>query len=511
MVEAVRIRNMTKSFEGVTVLDGVNLDIEPGEVRGLIGENGSGKSTLVKILSGMYAPDPGSSCELWGEATSFPIHAQRHGMATIHQDLGLVDHMSVTENIGITSGYDSRVLIPFNKKRQEELARSLSREFGLQLDPRMPVGQLAPAERSVVAIVRALRVLRKSQENHVVIMDEPTAALPFTESERLLGILRNLAAGGAAVLFISHRLQEVLGVCDRISVLRAGKLVGTVDRENATDARLLTMMLGYELGEFYPEKNRLDSSNYFLQVRSLAGGNVEGVTFGVAPGEIVGITGLAGMGQDELPYLIDGYAHRSSGTVVVDGKIVAPSVTASLKAGMVLVPGNRQRDAIWINGTAAENLTLPFLREFQHMGMLNRPRELRFARSEMARFDVRPLRPAQKAARFSGGNQQKLVVARWLKLKPRVLMLHEPTQGVDPGAKKEILAQIRHAAEAGTAVAMFSSDVEEVANMCDRALIMRHGRITGEIGQGLVSQERLVVACQDSNQRIMNGSCSDES
>jgi ribose transport system ATP-binding protein len=505
MIPAIKLRNMSKTFDGVTVLDRVSIEIAPGEILGLVGENGSGKSTLVKILAGVHSPDAGSECELAGKPLPLPVHRPRDsGIAIIHQDLALCDEMSVAENIGITSKFDTRLLGWYRRSRQDALAREFSAEFGLPLDPKARVGTLTPAERSVVSILRALRLLRKRRSGQVIILDEPTAALPYAESERLLSILRNVAASGTAVLFISHRLHEVLDVCDRISVLRSGKLVGTVLASDTTDSKLVNIMLGYELGSFYPDRNVIPRRAAALKVDSLSGGSISDVSFEVGRGEMVGITGLAGMGQDEIPYLMFGHSRRSSGEVTVEGKVVERSVRSSLDAGIALVPANRARDSVWGAGTAAENLTISCLPSVSRYGLLRRRREIVAAGAGMKAYGVRPLLPLQLISRFSGGNQQKIVLARWLQVAPKVLLLHEPTQGVDAGAKKEVYQLIRTAAGDGTAIVIFSSDLEEIAHMCHRVLVVRHGRVAAELTEGDLSEDRLISATQGAL-RVVDG------
>ena len=497
---ALRVRGMSKSFDGVTVLDSLNLDIAPGEVHGLIGENGSGKSTFVKLLGGVYTPDESGSCEVWGRPLQFPVvQPQQHGLAIIHQDLALNDGMSVAENVEISAGFGRRLLQPFSSRKMRESVSRLSADYGLQLNPNSPVGTLQPAERSVVAILRGLRSLRGQQVHQVLILDEPSAALPYEESQRLLGIIRGVADAGSAVLFISHRLKEVLTVCDRISILRSGKLIGTVKAGETTDAELVQMMLGYDIGAFYPDLHEPVGARTVLNVRQLSGGTVANVNFGVGEGEILGVTGLVGMGQDEIPYLLNGHARSTTGEVSLLGTAVPRSVRGSQAAGIALVPGNRLRDSIWLGGSAVENLTLPFVSRFSR-GVLRHRAEHDFAENEMKRFGVRPLAPTRKIARFSGGNQQKIVLARWLLSNPKVLLLHEPTQGVDAGAKKEIFELIRDVADAGSAVVLFSSDTEEVANVCHRVVIMRHGRVSGELRREQLSEDVIIAACQGTHE-----------
>ena len=503
MNDRVQIRNMTKSFAGVTVLRNVNLDIVQGEVHGLVGENGSGKSTFVKIIAGLYTPDDGSECTIWGQPAGFPItQAQHRGIAIIHQDLALNDRMSVSENIGISSGFSAAALGRYRRARERAIARGLIADFGLRLEPQTIVGALGPAERSMVAILRALRLLREHQASHsadnkqMLILDEPTAALTQEESQRLLGLVRGLAERGTAVLFVGHRLQEVLAVCDRISVLRSGALVQTVEASKTSESDVVRAMLGYELGAFYPERHVPDRTREVLSVEGLNATTVRDLSFKTYRGEILGVSGLAGMGQDELPYLLFGALKRESGEVRVEGKPIAPSIAAASAASIALVPGNRQRDALWMSGTATENLTLPFLRRFARRRLLRRRSETDFSSGEMRRFDVRPVFPSQQMERFSGGNQQKIVLARWLQTKPKVLLLHEPTQGVDAGAKKELFQLIREAADESTAVVIFSSDIEEIANMCHRVLILRHGILNAEIPQHQLTEDRIMAESQ---------------
>jgi ribose transport system ATP-binding protein len=494
---AVELRNVWKSFDGVQVLKGVNLSIAPGEIHGLVGENGSGKSTLVKILGGTYTPDGDSQLFLKGDAVPLPLrNARRNGLAIIHQDLALVESMSVADNVGISTGFEQRLASPVRRRRENRIVAELARKFGLALDPQVLVSSLSPAERSVVAILRALRQLGGGSRGHVIVLDEPTAALPRSESIKLLELLRTMAENGTAVLYISHRMHEVLGVCDRISVLRSGQLVATRDAAESTEAEIVELMLGYELGEFYPEKHVGRNDAVALDVTGLSHGNITDLTFRAHRGEILGVTGLAGMGQDDIPYLVAGGRARLSGQVQVNGVDVDGSPSAAKAAGLQLVPGNRQRDAFWLGGTAAENLTLPFLGKFWRGVSLNARRERLFADEEMRTHSVRPLAPHLQITKFSGGNQQKIVMARALRQDPEVLLLHEPTQGVDAGAKKEILNLVSRAAEAGAAVVVFSSDSEEVAQLCHRVLIMRYGSVSATLSPGEVSEDRILALSQ---------------
>jgi ribose transport system ATP-binding protein len=494
---ALTASTVSKSFGGVTVLDRFSLDIAPGEVHGLVGENGSGKSTLVKVLAGIHAPGSGSEVALWGQPLRFPVaRPQNHGLAVVHQDMGLVDTMTVAENIGVSSSFGARAMSPIRRGSEIRIAAQMLAALGVAIDPRAALGELAPTERAAVGIARALRECRKQGRGQLLILDEPTAALPSEESRRLLEIVRNLARGGGSVLFIGHRLKEVLEVCDRITVLRNGGKVATVAARETSERELVALMLGYELENFYPKPHAVTSTADVLRVEEISGVTLSAVSFSVRAGEVVGVTGLTGMGHDELPYLVAGFAQRRSGAVAVDGHPVGHGAGAALRAGVSLVPANRQRDALWMQGTAEENLTIPFLKRFTTPLGLRPGPQRRFATEQMDTFDVRPRRRRLPVQNFSGGNQQKIVLSRSLASNPRVLVLHEPTQGVDVGAKKELHHFIRNAADNGAGVLMCSSDAEEIAEACDRVLILRFGEIASVLERPALTRDLLAQAVQ---------------
>ncbi|WP_216871015.1 sugar ABC transporter ATP-binding protein [Modestobacter excelsi] len=501
MTPVLGVRGISKSFNSVRVLDGVDIEIPAGSIHGLVGENGSGKSTLVKILTGVYTPDDGGTVDLWGQRVTFPIDAGSRGITVIHQDLGLADDLTVAENIGITSSFGTRLWWPLSWRRERAVVLELCAKYGLRLDPRARVSSLTPAERTLVAVLRALRKLSDDSGNQLIILDEPTAALPHDESRRLLTILRGLADSGVTVLLISHHLQEVIDVASRVTVLRNGSVVGTYETSETSTTDLVEKMLGYSIGAFYPDRGTPEASAPRLSVRGLTSDLVHDLTFSISPGEVVSVTGLAGMGQDDLPQLIYGSKKKTAGLVSVDDRDLRSSIADAMRAGVVLVPANRHRDALWTAGTAQENLTISFLSQFTHSRLLQPKRERAFTRRTMLEYDVRPPFTRQLMTRFSGGNQQKLVMARALHLGPKVLVLHEPTQGVDAGAKKALFQLVRDAAAAGAAILLVSSDFEEVAHMSHRVLIMRHGRIVEEFQQAELTEDRLLVASQQDTPR----------
>ncbi|MCY3953719.1 MAG: sugar ABC transporter ATP-binding protein [bacterium] len=502
---ALDVRAVSKRFGGVHALVDVDLRLRRGEILGLVGENGSGKSTLVKVLSGYHTPERGATGEVFGRSLSFPVNNPGElGIAVIHQDLALVDEMTVIENLGVSSSYGSSGLRPVRWRRERSRSVELLERFGVDVDPGARVGDLAPAERASVAIVRATRELSSHAHRHILILDEPTSYLTGAEAQRVMRVMRTVAESGSSVIFISHHLHEVVEVADRVVVLRDGRAVADVDAATTTEARIIAHMLGRELGDFYPA--RLDpagSRDVAMVAEHVTGEIVDDLSFELRHGEILGVTGLAGMGQQELPYLLTGVQAPAAGVARRgDGRVLGRSPAATLRAGVVLVPGNRQRDGVWLDATAAENISLPVLREYYRRAWLNGREESTRAKGLMQMFRVQPPIADQKVSNFSGGNQQKIVLAKWLQGEPDVLLLDEPTQGVDAGARKEILEIVRAATEAGAAVAIFSSDLEQLANVCTRVLVLWRGRAAAELVGDEITEDSLLQACQGESSLV---------
>jgi ribose transport system ATP-binding protein len=490
-VPAMRLRGASKRFRGVHALEDVDLDIAQGEVHALLGQNGSGKSTLIKILGGVHAPEHGETLELWGKPVSLPIGAAReHGIAVIHQDLGLAEQMSVWENLGITSGYDVPSLLPIRRGQERRRCRALLDSLGVEVDLDAIVADLSPATRAGVALARARRVLEDHSERHLFVLDEPTTHLSAGEAQRVVDLMRAVARSGSSVLFISHRLPEVLDVADRITVLRDGTVAAAIDGAVANPESIVAAMLGRRLQQFYPDPASATSSEVVLDVRDLIGGRLRGVSFALRKGEILGFAGVAGSGHEEIPYLLAGGRRAEGGSASFgDVELVGMEPRELLAHGVILAPGNRQRDGAWVSASARENITLPTLRRYRRWNGVVRSDERRTSRELMVRLTVQPPEPERTFDEFSGGNQQKIVLAKCVSMDPRIFVLDEPTQGVDAGAKRDVLELLVEAADRGAGVVLVSGDYEQLANVANRVLIIRDGVIAGELnGERLTEQ-----------------------
>lgn len=499
----LELTNLRKQFGGVAALGGVDFSARGGEVHALLGQNGSGKSTLVKILTGIYDPEPGARLRIWGQDVGMPITAaHEHGIAVIHQDLGLVESMTVLENMGVASGYGTGLLAPFSMAKERRITRDLLAELGLDVSPDTLVGDLAPASRATVAIARAMRMLREHSERLVFVLDEPTAYLSAEESAQVVRLMRTVADAGSAVVFISHRLAEVEAVADRVTVLRDGLVVDSFERAEVDQRRIIEAMLGKRLDAAYPELPTAPATGArpVLEVSGLSGSRVIDLDFNVAAGEIVGFGGLVGMGQEEVPELLSGAAALSGGRVVLNGSdITASTIADRVAAGVSLVPGNRQRDGLWLDVTAYENLAV--LPDTAHSSVRLRDNraEVATAGSMMQAFGVRPPDPMARVGEFSGGNQQKIVLAKWMSRPVSLLLLDEPTQGIDAGAKFEVLQAVCDAASGGAAVLIASGDYEQLARVCHRVLVMRFGRITAELSGAQLTETEIAAAAQTAS------------
>lgn len=488
-------RRIGKTFAGKTVLEGLDLELRIGEVHALLGENGSGKSTFIKILSGFHFPDPGGELYLRGEPVRLPMKITDPtdlGIGFVHQDLALFEEGTVLESVRVgryATGGGWR--IPWRRERRH-VARALS-DFGLDISPRTPIAQLGPIERAMVAIVRALDQLH-GREEAVLVLDEPTVYLPTDGVDRLFAAVRDVAARGVGVLFVTHRLEEVRAVTDRVTVLRDGRRVHVGPTAAMTQDQLIQTILGFELKELYPTPHSAAGATV-LTASGVGGEVLDDLSLTLHGGEIVGVTGLVGMGFDEVPYALFGASEFARGTIRLgdrDLDLERLDPREAVAQGLALLPANRARDGAVPTASAAENMTLVSLARFFEGGRLRHGRERAEARSLMDEFDVRPRQPRLRFENFSGGNQQKALLAKWLVRKPRVLLMHEPTQGVDIGARRDIFAKIRRAADEGAAVLIASAEYEDLANLCDRVLVFRRGKVLGELARTNLTHQRLL-------------------
>jgi ribose transport system ATP-binding protein len=500
----VSARGLSKNFGIRTVLKEFDLDVLPGEIHGLVGQNGSGKSTFIKILAGFHAPDDGGSLTMHGEDVPLPLsptESRQRGMSFVHQDLGLIEDASVLENVRIGRYQTGFAWWISWRKERRRVAEMLER-FGIGVSPTAVIQDLPPVDRAMVAIARALELVRVQEQSEeigspLLVLDEPTPHLPRDGVERLFRAVRDVASQGVGILFVTHRLDEVLELTDRVTVLRDGSLVDTYPTESITEGRLIESILGFTLDRLYPAPVEV-AGDRALKVDRLAGEGVEEFSLEARRGEIIGLTGLIGMGWEAVPYLLFGSAGADDGTCELNGKdrdLRKRSPREAIADGFALVPADRHNDGALLEATVAENITLPTLGSHYSGGFLRRRAEIRRVRELMDDFDVRPREPHRPLGTLSGGNQQKAVIAKWFETTPEVLLVHEPTQGVDVGARAQIFQRMRDAADEGLIVLYASAEWEDLAHLCERVLIFRNGRIVSELsGEGL-NADRIAERC----------------
>lgn len=501
------LRGLSKAFGGVQALRDVALTVEPGEVHGLLGENGSGKSTLIKILAGYHSPDSGE-LQIGGEPVKLPLQPGQFrdlGFDFVHQDLALVPSLSVVENlrIGELAAPRRRGYVSWRKERRE--AQQVFARYGLKLDPKVRVADLGAVERALLAIVRAIEGLHAreiAEQSHkpLLVLDEPTAFLPKEGVDELFSLIRQIASTGASVLFVSHDLDEILEITDRVTVLRDGRVVGTVATDETDESQLVELIIGRRLDVM--NSRRQDAiGGTAVSVEALVGERLNETSLELRRGEVVGVTGLAGSGFEEIPYLLFGAHAARNGTLSLDGTtfdLRSMTPARAVQVGCALIPADRQHDGSVLSLAVVDNLSIQVLDDYVRWMKLQRRRMVRDARDLMAKFDIRPGNPSGVYSSLSGGNQQKALLARWLRVQPMLLLLHEPTQGVDVGARQQIFALIREAATEGMAVICASSDYEQLSDVCDRVIVFGRTSIFSELEGDAVTKERIAEQCYNS-------------
>ncbi|OLT15440.1 sugar ABC transporter ATP-binding protein [Pseudonocardia sp. CNS-139] len=484
------MRGIVKQFPGVRALDGVDLDVTAGEVHCLLGQNGAGKSTLIKVLAGAHTPDAGEI--VWaGRPVTFgsPQAADAAGIATIYQELDLVPGLTVAENVVL--GHEPSRLGFSRLRAADDKARRLLRRLGHpEIPPRRELGRLSAAGQQIVSMARAL-----AKDARLIVMDEPSAVLDPEEVQNLFRVIRELTADGVAVVYISHRLEEIREIGDRVTVLKDGRTVArNLPARTTPTADVIRLMTGRTVEYAFPPRAAPVSDEVVLQVEGLSRtGEFRDVSFTVRAGEVVGLAGLVGSGRSEIVETVYGARRPSAGTVRVRGKRLRPgSVPAAVRAGMGLAPEERKSQALLLGEPVFRNVSLPAMDRFATAGFLGPDADLAAAAEITGRLDVRPSDPRRPARTLSGGNQQKVVLARWLLQGCTVLLLDEPTRGVDVGARSEIYALVRRLAAQGAAIVLVSSEVPEVLGLADRVLVVREGRVVHEAPSGELDEGRVL-------------------
>lgn len=503
------LRRARVRFGSATVLRDVDFQVRRGEVVGLLGQNGSGKSTMVKLLAGVNKPDGDTTLRVGGTDVPLPLQpatAHHLNMAFVHQDLGLAKKLTVAENLMIAGIDGSRGFIPWPAEHRR--LRAVLDEYGVNVDPAATVDELPPVEQALVAIVRAAEEIKKRHavdgaDHAIIFLDEPTVFLPKEETAFLYDLVRRLSSEGASTVFISHDLAAVRELCDRVFVLRDGEHAGEARVSDIDDDELIELIVGRNVEESTRAARAVPSDAHpVLRAENLRGGQLESVSFSVAPGEILGVAGLAGSGADDVPYALFGAAPQVRGTVSAgDRRVECERLTPAraVAAGIGLVPADRRRDAIAAEMTVGENALMLTADTFVTRGAMSWRRFHRRADELLETFDVRPRRADREIGLLSGGNQQKVVLAKWLEIGPSVLVLHEPTQGVDVAARAQIRDDVRQATTGGMGVVWVTTDFEELALLSDRVLVLANGHVAAELAGAEISEDAINTAVYRSS------------
>ena len=479
-------KKISKTYSGIRVLHDIDFSLMPGEVHALVGENGAGKSTLIKIIAGVEAPDDGGELYFQGKRIPHMTAAKsiHLGISVIYQDVSLFPNLSIAENICKGLYHDAFV----NWKKINGKAKEILDEMGVQMDVQQKLREISIGKRQLVAIARAITF-----ESKVIVMDEPTAALSSSEVEMLYNIIRTLRGKGVAIVYISHKLDEIFTVADRITVLRDGERIETASVSEFDQTKLINMMVGREL-RFVPMHNHGDTGEVLFEVRGLTQEPAfRDISFACRRGEIVGLTGLVGAGRSELAQAIFGLTHPQSGEMLLQGApLKVKDANDAIRKGVCYLPEDRRSQGLFQGHSMTRNITAVTLGKQLKRGLINAGLELKTAEKYIREISIRPNLPHINVESLSGGNQQKALIARWLNADPKLLIVDEPTSGVDVGAKLEIHKLLRSLAEQGVCVILISSDLSEVFALSDRILVMRQGRIVNEVAVGEATQEGIL-------------------
>ncbi|MEM8728442.1 MAG: sugar ABC transporter ATP-binding protein [Pseudomonadota bacterium] len=505
---ALDISGLSKHFGGAAALDNVALHVARGEVHGLLGSNGSGKSTLIKVLSGFHAPEPGAQIRLYGREMALPIsgaQARARGLAFVHQNLGLIPSLSVAENLYL-GDFSSTWNWRLNWRSLHAKARETFRRFDLSLDPKTEVGALSPVERALLAIVRAYEDLRHATEDHadrpgVLVLDEPTPFLPRAGVEQLFDLVRRCTETGASVIFVSHDVDEVREITDRATILRDGHLIDTVDTTQTSHAGFVERIIGRNLEAYGGHAKALAAPKPLAQVENLQAPGVGPVTFTLNEGEILGLAGLIGAGYDAVPAAVYGATQGATGRLQLSGRSLSLSRITPIDAlarGIAFLPSDRLGAAGVGSLSIGDNIGLPVYEKLRRgFGLIDRHINAHAA-DLGAKAGVKPNAPALPLDALSGGNAQKVVLSKWLQTEPQLILLDEPTQGVDVGARQAIWDSLDQAAENGAGILVASSDYDQLAAICHRVLIFARGQVVAELSGAKLTKDSIAEHCYRS-------------
>lgn len=492
---ALEVAHVSKSFVGTRALENVSFQVQRGHIHALMGGNGSGKSTLIKIMAGIYHGEPGGTITVDGKSVASdhttPGGARHIGLHFVHQNPAVFGDLSVAENLAVGNGFDTTALWSIKRGVLKRRTQALIERFDIHATPDTLLRTLRPAERAMVAIARALQD-QEGETSGVLVLDEPTASLPRAEVIRLMLAIERYAKSGQTILFVSHRLDEVIESADAATVLRDGELAGSLAKDEITEPNLIELIAGRPLDRMFPEMPEVKSDETAVEAKSVAGGPLRDVSFRLRRGEVLGIAGLLGSGRSELLKMIFGAYPVRGGTWELDGRPVDfGNIGEAMRAGVAYVPEDRHGDAAFPDMTLSENLTAATVDEYWRRLRLTHGAADADARESVRRFFIRSSSEKQRMSTLSGGNQQKVILARWLRRNPKVLLLDEPTQGVDVNARAEIYSLVHDAVEAGTSVLLVTSDFEELAHVSDRVIVLSGGRIVAEVNPPDIDPMRL--------------------
>ncbi|MBR2421134.1 MAG: sugar ABC transporter ATP-binding protein [Oscillospiraceae bacterium] len=484
----LQMKGVKKYFPGVKALDGVDFELQKGEIHALLGENGAGKSTLIKILTGIYSMTEGS-IHIKGEEVHMKSvkDARENRIAAIHQEICLVPYISVARNVYLGRELKNKLGLMDDKTMEAETQKLLDR-LGMDIDASKEVRQYSIAQQQLIEIAKALAL-----DAEILLMDEPTSSLTEKEVTKLFETIRRLKENGTSIIYISHRMDELFELSDRVTVLRDGQYIGTYVTKDTTREELVAAMVGRQLTEFYV-KDSVPQEEVYLEVKNLSRAGVfQDVSFSLKKGEILGVSGMVGAGRSEVARAIVGIDAKDSGEVLLEGKLLdIKKPIDAINAGIVLIPENRKEEGLVLENSVRFNTTLAVLKEFIRGVFWNRKKEEEIVGEHVKTLNIRTPHYEQLILNLSGGNQQKVVIAKWLATQPKILIMDEPTRGVDVGAKAEIYTIMNSLAKQGISIIMISSDLPEIINMSDRVLVMREGKLAGVLSKDEIGQEQIM-------------------